>query len=352
MTKKVILFSSKPYEKNFFDQVNKEFNFEIYYVEEKLNKNTMFICKNYDAVCVFVHDIIDKEVLKFLFENNIKIVALRSAGYNNVDLKSAYEYKIHIVRVPKYSPYSVAEHTIGLILALNRKIHKAYLRTKELNFDINGFLGFDLYGKTAGVIGTGNIGKIVAKILSLGFGLKVLCYDVKPDFEFAKSVGVEYTDLDTLFRNSDIITLHCPLTKETIYLLNEESFKKMKDGVMIINTSRGLLINTKDLINNLKKGKIGYAGLDVYEEEDEYFFEDFSTKGIPDDTLARLLTFPNVLITSHQAFFTKEALQNIACTTLKNIDDYFKGKNLENEVCYFCGQDRSNCNKITQGRCF
>lgn len=353
MKKKILFFSFKPYEKEFFEKFNcKEFNFELSYLNEKLSSDTVRLAEGYDAICTFVHDDINRNVIKFLKEKNINIIALRCAGYNNVDLKSAYENKVHVVRVPRYSPYAVAEHTIGLIIALNRKLHKAYVRTRELNFNIDGLLGFDLYGKTAGVIGTGNIGKIVAKILKSGFEMEVLAYDVKPDFEFAEKIKIKYVDLDTIFRKSDIITLHCPLTKDSIYLLNDDAFKKMKDGVMIINTSRGLLINTNDLIKNLKNGKIGYAGLDVYEEEDKYFFEDFSNKGLSDDILARLLTFPNVLITSHQAFFTKEAMDNIAYVTLKNLSDYFNNLPLENEVCFLCGEDPKRCKKVETGRCF
>ncbi len=350
--KKIIFYSAKPYEKEFFEIENKNFRFSIDYYDVKLNATTVSLVKGYDGVCVFIHDDIDKNVLRVLSENNIKIVALRSAGYNNVDLEAAYKYKVHIVRVPKYSPYAVAEHTIALILTLNRKIHKSYMRTRELNFEIDGLLGFDLYSKTAGIIGTGNIGKIVAKILGLGFGMNVLLYDINPDYEFAKSINAKYTSLYEIYSNSDIISLHCPLTKETYHLIDKQAFSNMKQGVMLINTSRGQLINTKDLISALKAGKIGYAGLDVYEEEDEYFFEDFSTKVLPDDILARLLTFPNVIVTSHQAFFTKEALQNIAKTTFKNFDDYFNNRPLENEICYKCGQDKINCSKVSKGKCF
>ncbi len=350
--KKIIFFSAKKYEIDFFENFNKNFGFKITYLDTKLNTSTAILTKGYDGVCCFVHDELNADVLDILASYNINVVTLRCAGYNNVDLKKAYENKIHILRVPIYSPWAVAEHTIALILALNRKIHKAYLRVKELNFDISGFLGFDLYNKVAGVIGTGNIGKIVAKILSLGFDMKVLCYDIKPDYKFAETIRARYTDLDEIFSTSDIITLHCPLNKETYHILNKQSFEKMKKGVMIINTSRGGLIDTKSLINYLKNNKIGYAGLDVYEEEDEYFFEDFSNKGISDDTLARLLTFPNVLITSHQAFFTKEALENITLTTLNNFKNYFEGLSLENEICYKCGQERIDCNKQKSGRCF
>jgi len=352
MKKKLLFFSSKKYEIEFFNEFNKNFGFDISYLDIRLDSSTVILANGYDGVCCFVHDELNSKVLDKLKSYNINIVVLRCAGYNNVDLKRAFENKIHILRVPIYSPHAVAEHTVALILALNRKIHKAYIRVKELNFDITGFLGFDLYKKTAGVIGTGNIGKIVAKILKLGFEMEVLAYDPKPDYNFSNSIGIKYTDLNEIFEKSDIITLHCPLTKDTYHILNEQSFEKMKKGVMIINTSRGGLIDTKSLIKYLKNNKIGYAGLDVYEEEEEYFFEDFSTKGISDDTLARLLTFPNVLITSHQAFFTKEALENIALTSLNNFKSFFNGLPLENEICYKCGQERTSCNKQKLGRCF
>ncbi|HOV15386.1 MAG TPA: 2-hydroxyacid dehydrogenase, partial [Spirochaetota bacterium] len=278
----------------------------------------------------------------------IGLVALRCAGYNNVDLKEAFG-NIHIVRVPAYSPYAVAEHAISLIMALNRKTHKAYNRTREGNFSINGLLGFDMFGKTAGVIGTGKIGKILINILK-GFGMKILVYDLFPDTKFAKDENIEYCELDKIYKEADIISLHCPLSKETTHLINKESLSKMKPNVMIINTSRGHLIDTKALINALKDGKIGSAGLDVYEEESEYFFEDHSGNILNDDILARLLTFNNVLITSHQAFFTKEALKNICETTFNNIKDYFEGKNLVNEICYKCNQ--GFCSKKENGKCF
>lgn len=349
--KRILFFSFKSYEEQFFKELQLQ-DYSFTYIEEKLNQNTVQIAQGYDAVCCFVHDKLDRYVIKKLSEFNINLVALRSAGYNNVDLKAAYEYKVHIVRVPKYSPYAVAEHTVALILALNRKLHKAYVRTRELNFEIDGLLGFDLYKKTAGIIGTGNIGRIVAKILSQGFEMNVLLYDKNPDYDWAASIDAKYVSLEEIYKSSDLISLHCPLTRDTYHILNENSFKMMKDGVMIINTSRGGLIDTKALIDALKNSKVGYAGLDVYEEEEEVFFEDFSSKLLTDDILARLLTFPNVIITSHQAFFTKEALENIAKTTIKNIVDFFENKPLENEICYLCGQSRNSCTKKTTGRCF
>ncbi len=349
--KKVFFYDAKPYDIEFFEKANENFGYELKFFKEKLDVETALLSKGYNVVCLFVNDNADKDSILKLKENNIDLIALRCAGYNNVDLKTAYENKIHIVRVPAYSPYAVAEHTIALLLTLNRKTHKAYLRTRELNFSINGLMGFDIYNKTVGVIGTGQIGKIVIQILK-GFGVRILAYDVYPDKAFSEKVGFEYTDLEQIFKESDIITLHCPLTPETKYIINEESIAKMKDGVMIINTSRGKLIDTKALIKALKKGKIGGAGLDVYEEESEYFFEDYSSQVIEDDILARLLTFPNVLITSHQAFFTKEALTNIAETTLQNIKDFYEGKPLKNEICYKCGQNFLTCDKVKNGRCF
>ncbi|MCX7820430.1 MAG: 2-hydroxyacid dehydrogenase [Brevinematales bacterium] len=351
MTKRILFYDSKPYDIEFFERANKNYGYELKFFKEKLDKETAILSKGYNIVCLFVNDDASDEAIKILKENNVDLIALRCAGYNNVDLASAYKNRIHVVRVPAYSPYAVAEHTVALMLTLNRKTHKAYLRTRELNFSINGLMGFDMYGKTVGVIGTGQIGKIAIQILK-GFGVKILAYDVYPDKNFAEKMDFEYTDLDNIFSESDIITLHCPLTPQTKYMINENSIAKMKEGVVIINTSRGKLIDTKALINGLKSGKIGGAGLDVYEEESEYFFEDYSTQVIEDDVLARLLTFPNVLITSHQAFFTKEALTNIAETTLKNIKDFYDGIPLKNEICYRCGQTFPGCDKMKKGRCF
>lgn len=351
MAKKILFYDAKPYDIEFFEKANQKYGYEFKFFKEKLDRETAVLSKGYNVVCLFVNDDANKEVIEKLKENDVDLIALRCAGYNNVDLNAAYKNKIHVVRVPAYSPYAVAEHTIALMLTLNRKTHKAYLRTRELNFSINGLMGFDMHGKTVGVIGTGQIGKIAIQILK-GFGVKILAYDVYPDKNFAEMIGFEYTNLDKIFSESDIITLHCPLTPETKYIINENSIAKMKDGVIIINTSRGKLIDTKALINGLKTGKIGGAGLDVYEEESEYFFEDYSSQILPDDILARLLTFPNVVITSHQAFFTKEALTNIAETTLQNIKDFYDGVPLKNEICYRCGQSFPTCDKTKKGRCF
>ncbi|MCA9399249.1 MAG: 2-hydroxyacid dehydrogenase [Candidatus Omnitrophica bacterium] len=331
---KILFFDTKPYDKQYFDIQNKEFRFKIKYFTGHLNEDTASLTKGYEVICVFVNDIADSKVIQRLKDNNVKLIAMRCAGYNNVDLKAAYQ-KIDIVRVPGYSPYAVAEHSVALMLTLNRKIHKAYYRTRDGNFSINGLAGFDMHGKTVGVVGTGKIGKCLISILK-GFGMTVLVYDPFPDEDYAKKENIDYVELNDLYASSDIISLHCPLFKATYHLINEKSIQQMKKGVMIINTGRGGLIETNDLIDGLKSGKIGSAGLDVYEEESEYFFEDFSFSMISDDTLARLLTFPNVIITSHQGFFTHEALHNIAKTTLENIQDYFDGKSLKNGVCYKC----------------
>ena len=270
-------------------------------------------------------------VTAVLKENGVKLLALRCAGFNNVDLKAAEEADLPVVRVPQYSPYAVAEHAVALMLSLNRKIHRAYWRTRDGNFSLHGLMGFDMNGKTAGIIGTGKIARILIRILK-GFGMNILAYDPYPDQRFAEEAGITYTTLDDLYARSDIISLHCPLTPETEYLINADSIGKMKDGVMIINTGRGKLINTEMLIDGLKSKKVGSAGLDVYEEEGEYFYEDKSDRIIDDDTLARLLSFNNVILTSHQGFFTKEALHNIAEVTLHNIRDFLEGKPLANRV--------------------
>lgn len=336
---KVAFFDAKAYDIESFNKVNERYKCDITYFESRLKNNNVALTKGFDVVCIFVNDIIDKNIIDSLVANGVKLIALRCAGYNNIDFKSIND-QIKVVRVPSYSPYSIAEHTVALILSLNRKIHRAYLRTKEANFSLNGLLGFDLFGKTAGIIGTGRIAKIVINILR-GFGMKVIAYDLYRDEKAAKDMGFEYVALDTLYANSDIISLHCPLTAETEYMINRESIGKMKEGVMIVNTGRGKLIETTALINGLKSKKIGMAALDVYEEEADYFFEDYSDKILNDDILARLLTFNNVLVTSHQAFFTEEALGDIAEITLKNIRDFERGRELENEVKYIC--DEKGC---------
>ncbi len=327
----IAFFGTKPYDEQSFTKVNEKFGFEIKYFKGHLNKNNVMLTQGSNAVCIFVNDTADADVIREMAHNGVKLLALRCAGYNNVDLAAAQTYGITVVRVPAYSPYAVAEYTVALMLSLNRKIPRASWRTRDGNFSLHGLMGFDMHGKTAGIIGTGKIAKILIQILR-GFGMNILAYDLYPDHNFAREHQVVYTTLDELYHSSDIISLHCPLTDATKYLINDYSISKMKDGVMIINTGRGQLIHTNALIEGLKTKKIGYAGLDVYEEESQYFYEDQSDKIIDDDTLARLLSFPNVIVTSHQAFFTKEAMHNIATTTLENIKYFTEGKVLENEV--------------------
>ena len=306
----IAFFGTKPYDESSFNDKNKEFGFEIRYYKGHLNKNNVLLTQGMDAVCIFVNDVADAEVIRVMAANGVKLLALRCAGFNNVDLNAAAAAGITVVRVPAYSPYAVAEYTVALMLSLNRKIPRASWRTKDGNFSLHGLMGFDMHGKTAGIIGTGKIAKILIHILK-GFGMNVLAYDLYPDYNFARQEQIVYTSLDELYHNSDIISLH---------------------GVMIINTGRGQLIHTNALIEGLKNKKIGSAGLDVYEEESEYFYEDQSDRIIDDDVLARLLSFNNVIVTSHQAFFTHEAMENIAATTLQNIKDFINHKPLLNEV--------------------
>ncbi len=327
----IAFFDTKPYDESSFNEKNKEFGFEIRYYKGHLNRNNVILTQGADAVCIFVNDTADAEIIHILAANGVKLIALRCAGFNNVDLAAAAEAGITVVRVPAYSPYAVAEYTVALMLSLNRKIHRASWRTRDGNFSLHGLMGFDMYGKTAGIIGTGKIAKILIQILR-GFGMNILAYDVYPDHNFARENQVVYTTLDELYHSSDIISLHCPLTEQTKYLINDYSISKMKDGVMLINTGRGQLIHTNALIEGLKNKKIGSAALDVYEEEGEYFYEDKSDRIIDDDVLARLLSFNNVIVTSHQAFFTREALGNIATTTLQNMRDFTNHKPLLNEV--------------------
>ena len=323
--KTVAFFDAKSYDKESFLKVADE-EINIRFFENKLNADTVSMAACCDAVCAFVNDNIDKYVIEQLEKFGVKLVALRCAGYNNVDLKQA-RGRIHIVRVPAYSPYAIAEHAIGMILLLNRKLHRAYIRTRDHNFSLEGLTGFDLKDKTVGIIGTGKIGLSFADICK-GFGMNILGYDPYENPDFCG----EYTSLEDLLANSDIVSLHCPLTKENRHIINSKTIEKMKKGVFIINTSRGKLIDTQDLINGLKSGQIGAAGLDVYEEETALFFEDYSDEIIHDDTLSTLISMPNVIVTSHQAFLTKEALNAIAETTMQNLRDFFDGKDLENEV--------------------
>ncbi|MDH6356594.1 2-hydroxyacid dehydrogenase [Parabacteroides sp. PF5-9] len=330
MDYKIAFFGAKPYDIASFDQVNEAFEFDIRYFKGHLNIHNVVLTHGMDGVCIFVNDTANASVIDALIGNDVKILALRCAGYNNVDLQAA-KNRLPVVRVPAYSPYAVAEYTLSLMLSLNRKIHRAYWRTRDGNFSLNGLMGFDMSGKTVGIIGTGKIAKILIHILR-GLGMTILAYDLFPDEQFAKEEGYTYTSLEELYRKSDIISLHCPLTDETRYMINEDSISKMKDGVMIINTGRGQLIQTNALIEGLKVKKISAAGLDVYEEEGDYFYEDISDHFIDDDVLARLLSFNNVIVTSHQAFFTKEAMHNIAQTTLQNLKDFFEGRPLVNEI--------------------
>ena len=348
MKPRIAFFDTKPYDRQFFETVNQGYGYDIKFFSSHLTIDNVSLTRGFDAVCVFVNDALTKEIIDSLHEYGIKLIALRSAGFNNVDLKAVFK-KIHVVRVPAYSPYAVAEHAVALMLTLNRKTHKAYYRTRDNNFTINGLLGFDMYGKTAGIIGTGLIGRKVIDILK-GFGMNVVAYDLYPNDAYAAEREITYVSLNELYSQSDIISLHCPLTPENYHLINGAAIKKMKPGVMIINTGRGQLIDTLDLVEGLKRHKIGSAGLDVYEEETDYFFEDWSNTVVDDDVLARLTTFPNVLITSHQGFFTHEALSNIAGTTLENIDLFFNKNELPNEVCYQCKDNV--CRNRGKSKCF
>ncbi|WP_417353656.1 2-hydroxyacid dehydrogenase [Flavobacterium alkalisoli] len=322
---KIAFFDTHEFEKKLFNELGSKKNLEFSFFETRLNIKTISLAKGHDAICVFTNDKVCREVLEVAKEYGIGIVALRCAGFNNVDLKAAKEFGISVVRVPEYSPYAIAEHSVALLQTLNRKIHRAHNRVREGNFRLDGLLGFDLYGKTVGVIGTGKIGQKFVNIMN-GFGCKVIAYD---KFE---NDGINYVPLDKLLRESDIISLHVPLNKETHHIIDEDAILKMKDGVFLINTSRGGLVDSKALINGLKSGKIGAAGLDVYEEEEYYFFEDHSDFIMQDDDLARLLSFPNVLITSHQGFFTREALNSIGDTTISNLMEFFDKKELTNSL--------------------
>ena len=331
MATKIAFFGTKPYDRESFDQANEAYGFDIRYFKGHLTPESAILAQGAAAVCIFVNDTADAAAIHALKEQGVPLIALRCAGFNNVDLEAAARDGITMVRVPAYSPYAVAEHAVALMLALNRKIHRAYWRTRDGNFALHGLMGFDMHGKTAGIIGTGKIARILIRILR-GFGMEVLGYDLYPDEAFAREVGMRYVTLDELYAQSDIISLHCPLTEQTRYLIDSSAIERMKPGVVLINTGRGQLIHSQALIDGLKEKKIGAAGLDVYEEEGDYFYEDKSDKIIDDDTLARLLSFNNVIVTSHQGFFTREALANIAETTLSNIRDFTEGRPLANEV--------------------
>lgn len=343
---KTAFYDAKEYDKPSFEHYGNLHDMQFRFLETKLNEDTVDLAKGCDAVCVFVNDTVNAAVIDRLYQHGVKIIALRSAGYNNVDVHAAFG-KIHVVHVPAYSPYAVAEHAIALLLTSVRRIHKAYNRTREFNFSLNGLTGFDFHGKTVGVIGTGKIGRIFIDICR-GFDMNVIAYDLYP----AKDSDIEYVSLDELFGRSDIISLHCPLTAETRHLIDASAIGKMKKGVVIVNTSRGGLIDAEALLEGIKARKVGAACLDVYEEEADIFFEDRSGHILNDDLLSRLISMPNVIVTSHQAFLTEEALNNIAETTVSNILSYFSNSGIcDNELCYRCGHIEQ-CKKERKQRCF
>ena len=343
---KVAFFDAKPYDKPSFEHYGELRGVQFKYLETKLNEDTVELAKGCDAVCVFVNDTVNAKVIEKLYEYGVKLIALRSAGYNNVDVRAAFG-KVHVVHVPAYSPYAVAEHAVALLLTSVRRIHKAYNRTREFNFSLSGLTGFDFHGKTVGVVGTGKIGRIFIDICR-GFGMKVIAYDLFP----AKDSGIDYVPLDELLEKSDVISLHCPLTDNTRHMIDTAAIEKMKKGVVIVNTSRGGLIDAEALLEGIKDRKIGAACLDVYEEEADIFFEDHSGHILNDDLLSRLISMPNVIITSHQAFLTEEALNNIAETTVNNIRSYDENDGLcDNELCYRCG-NIEQCKKDRKQKCF
>ena len=343
---RIAFFDTKEYDIASFETFSATGEFEFKFFETKLTEDTAELAKGCDVVCVFVNDTVNETVIDKLYEYGVRMIALRCAGYNNVDLKHAYG-KIHVVHVPAYSPYAVAEHAAALLLTSVRRIHKAYNRTRDFNFSLHGLTGFDLHGKTAGVIGTGKIGRVFINICR-GFGMNVIAYDAFP----AADSGIDYVSLDELFERSDIISLHCPLTEDTRHLINTDAIGKMKKGVMILNTSRGALIDAEALLEGLIARKVGAACLDVYEEEADIFFEDRSGHILNDELLSRLISMPNVIVTSHQAFLTSEALTNIAEATINNIRTFFEGDGVcYNELCYRCGHIEQ-CRKERKERCF
>ena len=343
---KVAFFDAKAYDKPSFEQYGSLHNIHFKYLETKLNEDTVDLAKGCSAVCVFVNDTVNAAVINQLYEYGVRLIALRSAGYNNVDLQAAFG-KIHVVHVPAYSPYAVAEHAIALLLTSVRRIHKAYNRTREFNFSLSGLTGFDFHGKTVGVVGTGKIGRIFIDICR-GFGMNVIAYDLFP----AKESEITYVSLDELLEQSDIISLHCPLTEDTRHMIDAAAIEKMKKGVVIVNTSRGGLIDAEALLEGIKARKVGAACLDVYEEEADVFFEDRSGHILNDDLLSRLISMPNVIVTSHQAFLTEEALNNIAETTVNNILSCFEKDGMcNNELCYRCGR-MEQCKKERKEKCF
>lgn len=341
----IAFFDTKPYDIPSFEKYGKQADITFKFFETKLTEDTASLAKGFDGVCVFVNDTVNARVIDLLYEYGVKCIALRCAGYNNVDLTHAFG-KLHVFHVPAYSPYAVAEHAMAMLLTSVRRIHKAYNRTKDFNFSLAGLTGFDLHGKTVGVVGTGKIGRVFIDICR-GFGMKVLAFDKFP----AKDSGIDYVSLDEIWEKSDVISFHCPLTEETRYVVNSESVSRMKKGVILINTSRGALIDSEALLEGIKSRKIGGACLDVYEEESDIFFEDRSGHIMADDTLARLITMPNVIVTSHQAFLTEEALANIAETTVKNLTVFENDGTCDNELCYRCGR-MIECKKNRAERCF
>ena len=344
---KIAFFDTKPYDKVAFEKFEGQGGIHFKFFETKLNEDTVELADGAAAVCVFVNDTVSAPVIDRLCELGVKIILLRCAGFNNVDVRHAFG-RIHVLRVPAYSPYAVAEHAIAMLLTSIRRIHKAYIRTRDFNFSLSGMTGFDLHGKSVGVIGTGRIGRAFIDIC-LGFGMRVLAYDKFPSPDLTDREGVEYVELDTLFEQSDIISLHCPLTEDTYHIIDKSSIEKCKKGVVIINTSRGALVDAEDLLFAIKSRKVGAACLDVYEEESDFFFEDYSGHILDDDILARLISMPNVIVTSHQAFLTEEALTNIAETTVENALSFFGGAaENKNEVCYRCGR-AEDCRP---GKCF
>ncbi len=343
---KIAFFDTKPYDAESFDRFASDYGVKIKYFETKLNEDTVNLAHGFDTVCVFVNDAVNAAVIDRLHEMGVRVVALRCAGFNNVDMKYAYG-KLHVLRVPAYSPYAVAEHTMALLLTSIRRIHKAYIRSRDFNFSLSGLTGFDLHGKTVGVIGTGRIGRVFIDICR-GFGMRVLAYDKYPANGLDNGDTVRYVPLDELFAQSDVISLHCPLTEDTYHIIDETALEKCKRGVVLLNTSRGALVDAEAVLSGIKSRKVGAACLDVYEEESDLFFEDNSGHIMEDDTLARLISMPNVIVTSHQAFLTKEALTNIAETTLQNITSFFKDGQCPNELCYR-GGSAEDCKN---GKCF
>ena len=328
---KVVLYDARTYDREFFDAANARWGHELRYVETRLTSNTVPLAEGSTAVCAFVNDELDETNLRGLAACGIRLIALRSAGFNHVNLEAATEVGLPVVRVPEYSPHAVAEHAVGLALALNRKLHRAHARVRELNFSLEGLVGFDLFGKTVGIVGTGRIGRAAARIFR-GFGCQILAHDLAPQVGFAAELGIRYTDVKDLYRESHVISLHVPLTPATRHLIDDQALGAMRAGVILINTGRGALIDSRALIDALKRGHVGAAGLDVYEEEEGIFFHDLSSQVLQDDVLARLLTFPNVLVTSHQAFLTAEALTQIATTTLASLTAFERDEPLQHEI--------------------